>query len=258
MDAEACATAAGLLAKAWASGTRVSLPEALAPRDLDEAREIQDGLFALLDQDLAGWKLAMTSPAGQARAGYDHPFTGQMFSSRVKQSPAAFPKGMFHQPLLEAEIAFRMKSALGPRAARYTTYEVLDAVDSAIIGVEVADVRYAGSWPFPMPLLAADNGAFGAFVSGPDIPGWRDRDLMQIEGALDMNGKQVAGKQTGDERTDAIAALVWLVNDLSTRGYALRAGDLVTTGSATVPTACPPGTAAVAHFPGIGEVRLSL
>jgi 2-keto-4-pentenoate hydratase len=130
-------------------------------------------------------------------------------------------------------------------------------VDSAFIGVEIPDVRQAGEWPFPMPMLAADNGATAGYVIGPDIPEWRSRELNAIEVSLEVDGKHVADNLTGDERTDAIAVLVWAANELARRGYPLRAGDIVTTGSATKPVRCDHGSA-VARFKGIGEVHLKI
>jgi 2-keto-4-pentenoate hydratase len=151
-----------------------------------------------------------------------------------------------------------MGTGLPPRPEPYGENEVLDAVASAFIGVEIADVRYDGLWPFPMPLLAADNGAAAGFVVGSDIAGWCKRDLRLIEGSLEINGKPVAGNLSGEDRTDAVAALVWAANELSRRGLGLNPGDLVTTGSATVPTRCDTGTTAVARFAGVGEVRLTI
>jgi 2-keto-4-pentenoate hydratase len=259
MDAERrAAMAAELLAAAWRDGGRVSLPDDLVPHDLEAATAIQDKLSKHLDLECVGWKLALTSAAGQAREGFERPFTGRLFRGFVRRSPAEYAPGSFRQPLLEAEIAFRMARGLPSTGRTFEETEVLDAVDSAFVGIEVADVRYAARWPFAMPLLAADNGAAGGFVVGPDIPDWRERDLSLIEGSMEINGKHAAGNLAGNERTNAIAALAWAANELAHRGYGLRPGDLVTTGSATVPTRCDAGTTAVARFAGIGEVRVTI
>jgi len=252
------AAAAELLAAAWRDQRRVSLPDDLVPQDLDAGTAIQDELAPRLGLECVGWKLGLTSTAGQAREGYDRPFTGRLFRETVRSSPATFAPNTFRQPLLEGEIAFRMECPLAARARPFDEGEVLDAVASAFVCVEVADVRYAAPWPFPMPLLAADNGAAGGFVIGPDIANWRERDLSLIEATLEIDGRHVADALAGAERTDAVAALVWAANELSRRGYGLRAGDLVTTGSATVPTRCDGGVTAVARFAGIGEVRVTL
>jgi 2-keto-4-pentenoate hydratase len=249
--------AADLLATAWRNHTRAAFPAELAPVDLDQGLAIQDALAKRLNFEPVGWKLALTSAAGQARAGFTHPFFGRMLKGWVQNSPATFPPGTFNLPLLESEIAFRMAAALPKRETNYAREEVLDAVDSAFIGVEIPDVRQAGEWPFPMPMLAADNGATAGYVIGPDIREWRSRDLNAIEVSLEVDGRHAGDNLTGDERTDAIAVLVWAANELARRGYPLRAGDIVTTGSATKPVRCDQGSA-VARFEGIGEVRLTM
>lgn len=257
-DKKRAAAAAEIFAEARRRNARVTLPPDLLPRDLDEGTAIQDALAQRLGFEWAGWKLGLTSAAGQAREGFSRPFTGRMLKGAVKNSPAAFPAGMFNQPLLESEIAFRMARALPGGGRTFTREQVLDAVDSAFIGLEIADLRYAASWPLPMPLLAADNGAAGGFVIGPDIAGWRERDLTLIEAGLEINGKHAADNLIAAERTDAVAALVWAANELARRGFPLAAGEVVTTGSATRPTRCDPGTTAIARFAGVGEVRAVL
>lgn len=252
------AGAADLLADAWRRGTRLALPADFVPRDLEEGVAIQDELARRLGFDWVGWKIALSSPAGQAREGFTHPFTGRLLRGWVRTSPASFPDGSFNQPLIEGEIAFRIAKGLPARAKPYERGEVLDAVASAFVGVEIPDVRYSTSWPFSMPLLAADNGATAGYVVGPLIADWRTRDLAAIEGSLEIDGKPAAGNLAGAERTDALAILVWAANELSARGYPLRPDDIVTTGSITKPTRCNPGSSAVVRFSGVGDVAFTI
>jgi 2-keto-4-pentenoate hydratase len=244
---------------AWKTGGRAPLPEPeAAPRDLDEATRVQDLLVERLGFPVVGWKVGLSSKGGQAAHGFDRPFMGRLFAQNVAQSPARFPAEIFRQPLMETEIGFRMVRDMPPRAAPYRQEEVLDAVGEAFIGVELADIRYAAPWPFPIPLLTADNGAAAAYVVGALIPDWRTVDFDAIETALDYNGKRVAGNLTGDMRTPPVPILVWAANDLSRRGIGLKAGDIVSTGSACTPTFFSPGTETTAHFAGLEPIRISI
>lgn len=250
-------TVATLLENAWRRNDRAVIPPGLAPADLEQGLAVQDELARRLNFEPVGWKIALTSVAAQARSGFTHPFIGRMLKGWVRNTPATFAPNSFNVPLIESEIAFRMAGGLPARSRDYERDAVLDAVDSAFIGVEVPDVRVAGEWPFPMPVLAADNGATAGYVVGPDIPDWRTRDLDAIEVSLEIDGEPAGENLVGPERTDAIAVLVWAANELARRGYPLQAGDLVTTGSATRPVRCDAGSA-VARFRGIGEVHLTL
>ena len=56
---------------------------------------------------------------------------------------------------------------------------------------------------------------------------------------------------------DPRAALAWLVNELSGLGITLRAGEVVTTGVATVPLAVVPGDVARADFGELGGIEVA-
>src|ERR1700722_15552896 len=119
-DEGRAAAAADILAEARQRNAPATLPADLLPRDLDEGTAIQDALARRLGFEWVGWKLGLTSVAGQAREGFSHPFTGRMLKGFVKSSPGVFPSGTFSQPLLESEIAFRMARALPARDADFT------------------------------------------------------------------------------------------------------------------------------------------
>jgi 2-keto-4-pentenoate hydratase len=259
MQSERVAAAADALAAAWRGGARIPLPSvAVAPETIDEATAIQDALHQRLGYACVGWKLGMSSKAAQAANKLDGPFTGRLYKQSLYASPARFAADAFAHPVLEAEIAFRMARDLMPRAASYAEAEVLDAVAEAVLGIEVADNRYDARPPVPPLLLVADNGAAGAYITGPTVANWRELDLAAIEATLDINGRRAAESLTGDARCRPVPVLVWTANALSARGVGLKAGDLVTTGTACAPVPAGPGIEVVARFAGLGEVRIEI
>jgi len=250
--------AVALIEAAWLGRNQLVVPEGLLPADMDEATAMQDALAHRLNRRIVGWKLGLTSAAGQRAQQIPRPFTGRLFEGAVFNSPARLRAADFLRPLAEAEFGFRFQGDLPPRAEPYRLAEVREAIGSAFIGIELADTRWTGGWPFPIALLCADNGATGAYVIGKDLPNWQDIDFGAVETTLYFNGVQVASTLTGDDRPMLMESLLWAANDLSRRGIGVRRGELMTTGSACTPTAVPPGTRALARFEGIGEVELDL
>lgn len=248
--------AAEMLATAYRERRAVTLPNDLVPRDLDEATLMQDAAADRIGQRCVGWKLGLTNTHAQTTLGFPHPFTGRLFADMVQRSPARFSMAQFVQPLMETEIAFRMGSGLPPRNSAYEEEEVLAAVETALVGVEIADSRTSGTWPFPIPVLAADNGATGGFVVGPDIPDWRKRALEAIPATLEFDGTQVSGPVAEAARTLPIPVLVWGINALSRRGIGVQAGDIIATGSTCVPRTFNSPVTAVARFEGLGEIHI--
>ncbi len=259
MGGERIERAAAALYAAWQGGPSVALPnDDVAPADMAEAIRIQDALVAKLGHEVAGWKLGASSRAAMAAAGIEGPMSGRLFRHILHEDGARFPAKSFRAPILEAEFAFRMAADLPAREAAYGEGEVLDAVAEMIMGVEVADNRYAATPPIPMPFLTADNAATGAYVVGGSVADWREMDSTTIEATLEVDGEVVGPSLSGEARCDPKWVLVWTANALSGRGLGLGAGDLVTTG-----TACQavPGGAdmdIVARFQGLGEVRLAI
>jgi 2-keto-4-pentenoate hydratase len=72
-----------------------------------------------------------------------------------------------------------------------------------------------------------------------------------------VNGDVVATGSGANVLADPRAALHWLANELPRLGRRLRAGELVTTGTTTVPAAIGPGDQVTADFGELGSVRLA-
>ena len=66
--------------------------------------------------------------------------------------------------------------------------------------------------------------------------------------------KETGGAVLGDPRT----ALTWLANEVSSLGLELAAGQVVTTGTCTVPLPIEPDNRVIADFGSFGEVSLTI
>ena len=257
MGSEAIERAAAALQAAWQGGAGVA-PDKVPAADMAEGLRIQDALVGRLGHEVAGWKIGASSTAAMAGAGIDDPMCGRLFRHTLFEPGTRFPRDAFRNCILEAEYAYRMAADLPPRAEAYGETEVLDAVADMVVGVEVADNRYDAPLPIPIPLLTADNAATGAYIVGPSVPDWRNRDTTGIDSSLTVNGKPAGPSLSGEARCDPKWVLVWTANFLSARGLGLKAGDLITTGTACQPVPGGPGQEITAHFAGIGEISLAI
>ena len=106
-----------------------NLPEAIAPRNFDEAYAAQEALCALWLPRLgpiAGRKIAVTTKVMQELMGIDHPCGGNIFSSRVHTSPATITKADFVNVRIECELAVRLGRDLPKQAQPYTRESARD------------------------------------------------------------------------------------------------------------------------------------
>jgi 2-keto-4-pentenoate hydratase len=156
----------------------------------------------------------------------------------------------------EPEFAFRMGVELPPRSLAYSVAEVLDAVDTLHPAIEIPDSRFADFVNAGEPQIIADNACAHLFVLGkPATANWRALDLAEEKPIITLGGQRYVGhgrNVLGDPRL----ALAWLVNELRQLGLALKAGQVVTTGTCHPPLPIGAGDRMQADFGSLGKVSV--
>ena len=250
--------AAQLLWSLWQSERRIStLPDACRPATRTDGYRIQEQVLALSGCTLYGWKIAATSPAGQAHIGVDGPLAGRLLGAQVVDEGASVPLGGCHMRVAEPEFAFRMGRDLAPRSAPYRQAEVLDAVDSLHPAIEVPDSRFEDFARAGAAQLIADNACAHRFVLGRATgANWRVVDLSRHV----VRGEVLAGAARVGSGANVLGgpgiALTWLANELSGLGITLAAGQVVTTGTCLTPLEVGPRDCVVADFGELGRIEV--
>ena len=252
--------AAALIAEHWQVGTQMdALPDTLRPATRADGYAIQAHLESLSETPLFGWKIAATSEGGQRHIGVDGPLAGRLLGERVLQPGERPTLDGNHMAVAEPEFAFRMGETLKPRERAYERDEVIAAVEALQLAIELPSSRFSDFANVGAAQLIADNACAHQFLLGPAVDeAWRNLDLSRhavtcrVEGGVQHEGS--GGAVLGDPRT----ALVWLVNELSSLGITLAAGQVVTTGTCTVPLPIEPGDQVIADFGDLGQVGLKV
>lgn len=251
--------AADILAETWKKKTTISaLPADATPASMADAYAIQAALDKRLGFKTVGWKLAHSSPAAIRNSKLDGPVPGRVYAQTLKESPGRYPAGSFHFPRFEPEIAFRLKADLPARGAPYGRDEVLAAVGSAHLAIEIADARFTDPLKTSVPVGTADNMGTGGLIVGPEVAGWRQHPFTTMGIRLRAGGKVIADGATGDSRCDPLDVLTWAAGEMSRRGEGLKAGMVISTGSHTVPTHAAAPTTVTAEFDGLGKVEVTV
>ncbi|MGI9499041.1 MAG: 2-keto-4-pentenoate hydratase [Geminicoccaceae bacterium] len=252
--------AAALVVEHWQAGTQMdALPEPLRPATRADGYATQAHLESLSERPLFGWKIAATSEGGQRHIGVDGPLAGRLLAERVL-SPDEMPslKGN-HMAVAEPEFAFLIGRTLASREKPYDQDEVLTAVEALHLAIELPNSRFTDFAKVGAAQLIADNACAHQFLPGPRVNDtWRDRDLRSHPVTCEVDGKVghrgSGGAVLGDPRT----ALTWIANELSSLGLDLAAGQVVTTGTSTVPLPIEPGDRVIADFGDLGQVSLTI
>jgi 2-keto-4-pentenoate hydratase len=252
--------ASDLLYEHWMRGAVISaLPVDARPATREEGYAIQARLDERSRAPVYGWKIAATSAAGQAHIGVDGPMAGRILAERVVPSAGVIPAGPKHMAVAEIEFAFRMGRDLDPRPEEFSVEEVLAAVETLHVAIEIPDSRYEDFARAGAPQLIADNACAHYFVAAEaSMADWRSIDLVKhrvigrVEGRMEREGS--GASVLGDPRI----ALTWLANELSRLGITLRKGQTVTTGTCIPPLAISAGDLVTADFGLLGTATVRI
>src|SRR5579871_1412562 len=203
-----------------------------APATIADAYDIQDRYVALLRREsgeAAGYKIGLTSAAMQAFCRIDHPIAGVVLASRVHRSGVIVRRSDYGRLGLEFEIAVRIKSDIPATGTVYSIETIEPHIDSVCAAIELVDDRAADYANLDVRSLVADNSWNAGIVLSDFKSSWPD--LAPLLGRAAKDG-DVFGEGYGrDILGHPFNSVAWLANQLAVRGTALKAGQIVMTGS---------------------------
>ncbi|MGH1491324.1 MAG: 2-keto-4-pentenoate hydratase [Acidimicrobiales bacterium] len=237
-----------------------SVPDELVPNDAVEAQLVDDHVAAISGWPVLGWKIGATSQAAQKALGASGPFAGRVYSI-LDNGADISSAGVLGEPRIEGEFAFTLAEDLNFSESGSSDAPDRAAVVAAIANtrpaIEVVGGRYADMFGMPLVCLMADAGANGLLVLGDPVDDVDLSTLPEAAATMSVDGEILGIGVGADVYGDPVEALVWLVGHLAERGVSLKAGQVVTTGTATQILALPAGATAVATLTGIGTVSTS-
>jgi 2-keto-4-pentenoate hydratase len=251
---------ARLLMKEHAAGTKFHpLSPETGVTDLASAYAVQRRYVALMTESAgapAGYKIGLTSARMQKMCNIDQPVAGVVLASRVMQSGVVLQARRYHHMGLEFEVGVRLGRDLPRGEAPFTMERVAQAVDGVCPAVEVVDDRNADYATLEALSLIADNSWNAGAVLGAFSKSWDN--LEAATGIVALNGQEIDRGHGRDVLGHPFVPLTWLANHLAETGGALRAGDVVLTGS-LIPTRFPKEPGAFRYgLSGVGTIELSV
>jgi 2-keto-4-pentenoate hydratase len=198
-----------------------------------------------------GWKVGFGSPAGIEMLGIDRPLIGFLTDRTLLEDGATVAVEGWTKPMLEPEIAVYLGEDVEDGAS-------WDAVRAAIRGlsaaIELADVDVPPSDP---ETILSGNIYHRHLILGP-VSGGRSR-AEDVSARVLRDGELVGSTDEPEELTGEIVEVVRLTGEhLRASGEALRAGEIVITGSVLPPLEVFPGETIVAEIPPLGSLSVTL
>ncbi|SME97585.1 2-keto-4-pentenoate hydratase [Pseudogulbenkiania subflava DSM 22618] len=215
-------TFAAPLLQAYREHRAVTVAADAGPASREQAYATQRAIW----QTLVGrarptaWKVG--APTREAE-----PTAAPIFPQRLAASGATLPAASFLGLGIEAEIAVRFGHDLPPRATRYTRDEILDAIASVHVAIELIDTRLAAPKVAGPLWSLADNLVNGGLIVGDAIPHWRELDFAALTVRVSANGGLRAETQGRPPLDDLFFCLPWWIEHVG----GAQAGDIVATGA---------------------------
>ena len=188
-----------------------------------------------------GWKVGFGAPASMQKLSIDAPLVGFLMRGALIASDGTASLNGWSKPAAEAEIAVHMGRDLGGGADRATAAAAIAAFSPAI---ELADVDAP---PEDVAAILAGNIFQRHVVLGPRDARRAGGDTSGLSGRIFRRGTEAARTSEPEAATGNLIDIVRHVADLlAAFGEALRAGDVIITGSITPPIFIEPDEDALA------------
>lgn len=238
------------------------LASGLAPGDEDQAYAIQEamaGIMAARGARRIGYKIGATNQAARNMLDVAGPLYGLLWEGQTVDGPNEIAHVPGLHKVAEAEVALRMgrdvDARQGPvdaKTIRASTAEIVPVVE--IAGTALDPWLEAGG-----ATLIADNGIHALWVRGEGKADWAGFDPLELPVSVTRTKGDAHVGKGGAVDGGAFGAAAWLANKLGAHGKVLRAGDYISTGSATAPVPVVAGDELTCDFGPLGtlEVRIS-
>jgi 2-keto-4-pentenoate hydratase len=231
------------------------LPVDLRPASLADALAMQTQLSHLICSHtkdvVGGWKCLLPSPNKLVVA--------PIYAANIHQHKLT-PDILHALPMkqhirIEPELAFRFANDLPVREAPYSQHDILAALGSAHIALELIYVYYREPQQCHYFEMLADGLVNQGLYVGPQISLYDAQQASEINLSIDFDQTklQLAGKHPNSV---PLAPLVWLVDYLRTQGIPILAGQTVITGSYAGVIDVPLNTDINIHYLGLAKMQV--
>ncbi len=206
-----------------------------------------------------GWKIGATNAGARANFKLDDQFLGRLYRQMTVASPAKLPAAPGFYRAYEAEFVLELGADLDTAKG---------AIDAAAVRAATKRVGCAIEMVGGFIPMAPPHGAHSLIADFAGCVGWIQGAMTSDFAALDLDASTVTFTLDGETKAQGkganvdggpFGATAWLANALGKLGRALKAGDLITTGTAIPPVPfAGDGKRAVADFGALGKVEVTI
>jgi 2-keto-4-pentenoate hydratase len=233
------------------------MPERLRARSWQSVEEVILKLEYALGWEGAGWKVGAASQAVRTAENVPSPSPGRLFKRSIFKSPAVIPSEFFvNYRLCEFEFAYQLGVTFPAREKEYSEADLRAGIECLMPVIEIGDSVFE-DWYSLSGYFGGmyDNAGGAALVTGGRHADWKDIDLPNSNIDVYVNDFYIKSGKGVEAMGHPVKSLTWMVNWVRERGRAVKAGELVSTGTCTAHTFVQPGDLVSADFTDLGLVE---
>ena len=228
---------------------------------VEEAYQIQSLLVEELNEklgDVSGYKVAFASQAAQKQFGIDQPASGPFFRLQRIPDGSTLESSDFFGLTIETEVAFTLGKSIDHLLEN--TADLKPYVKWVHASFDISNDYFDSQEAKPVVSDLVASGMTYLYMLGPAVdPNLVDVDKLNLK--LTVNGKIFAEGASADVMGSPWNSLLWLANQVVSRGDTLEPGDVVLTGTAA-PAYKVPGSEAAGFYEGdcgpLGKVTVTV
>jgi len=198
--------------------------------DLSDSYLIQKAYIEkkLQDDRISGYKAALTSKKSQNKFSAVSPISGVLFESGKTDSPSIIESDDFRNMLIETELGYlvdkdiikTIESTEGLKEFVSIVYPIIELPD---IGFkEPNDIN-------AIDIISTNTGSY-KYIVGKNIT-IDGLNINKINIKLYLDGKLISSGKSSEVMQGQASALLWLINDVLSKGFQIKSGNILLTGS---------------------------
>src|SRR5699024_784600 len=205
------------------------------------------------NDEVAGYKISMTSDETQAIAETHEPAYGTLLTSNLVKSGDSVSLSSLFTPLIEPEIMFILTEDLSPE----TDEEEILSKSKIAAGIEIPDARYIDWFPnFSLTDLLCDNTATGLVVVSNPMDPLSLEELANVKMDLFFNGEKISEGFSSAVLGNPVTSVAWLSKKLAKKNKTLKKGMVISSGTFISPLFVEKGTYTV-NYSNIGKTEIT-
>ena len=240
----------------------IDLNSKVKPKNINEAYKIQDELkinyLSLKKNTTIGKKVGCTNKEAQEQVGIHEPFHGNLFSKFSNINGCSIKSKNFFKPFIEPEISFIIKEDVNISKFPFSIKDANNLFEGFICSIEIVDFRFIKPInEIGIENLIATNGASDYWIKGKKIYKLNEINFRDSPVSVYINDKLVEKGNVKNVLKNPLNSAIWLINDLSKKGFCMLEGHYISTGSCTKAIKIMPNQKITAKFDNLEAVEFN-